>query len=215
MGLGNMMGGAEAVQAFHEEEQVDCTEAVQRATAECESERKDAAAGLKGVCGGVTYSTTMTTVTRLKQMASHQTVLIKSATTALESAKSAAGSMAAKSGSERSKMLKLVSKQKISKTTLHTLKQESHKVASEMRDLKVKADRATEAAVQLARQTGDMKKVSKAKMKAHDLYQQYVDYEVKMATAQRKVHVAKTELSKITTLVETEITRAKATAEHE
>jgi hypothetical protein len=188
---------------------------VQRATAECESERKDAAAGLKDVCGGVTYSTTMTTVTRLKQMASHQTVLIKSATTALESAKSAAGSMAAKSGSERSKMLKLVSKQKVSKTTLHTLKQEAHKVASEMRDLKVKADRATEAAVQLARQTGDMKKVGKAKMKAHDLYQQYVDYEVKMATAQRKVHVAKTELSKITTLVETEITRAKATAEHE
>jgi len=212
--LGSMMG-AEAIQAFHEEQQPDCAEAVQKATAECESERKDAAAGLKDVCGSVTYSTTMTTVTRLKQMASHQTVVIKTATTALESAKSAAASMAKKSGSERSSMLTLVSKQKHSKTTLHNLKQEAHKVASEMRDLKVKADRATEAAVELARRTSDAGKVSEAKRKAHDLYQQYVDYEVKMATAQRKVHVAKTELSKITTLVETEITKAKATAEHE
>merc|ERR1712196_592361 len=169
----------------------------------------------KDVCGTVTYTTTMTKVTHLKQMATHQSVTIQSATKALEEAKAAAASMATASGKERTHMLSLLSQQKTSKSTLHELKIAAHKVSREMRDLKIKADRATEAAVEVARNTGDQAQVDAAKKAAHDLYQQYVDYEVKMASAQRKVHEAKSALTKVTTMVESEIRTAKSTANSE
>merc|ERR1712196_279558 len=148
----------------------------------------------KDVCGTVTYTTTMTKVTHLKQMATHQSVTIQSATKALEEAKAAAASMATASGKERTHMLSLLSQQKTSKSTLHELKIAAHKVS---------------------RNTGDQAQVDAAKKAAHDLYQQYVDYEVKMASAQRKVHEAKSALTKVTTMVESEIRTAKSTANSE
>merc|ERR1711998_564591 len=207
--LGSMIG-ADALQTFQEDTK-DCTEAVERATSECEAEKRTGVQE-KDVCGTVTYTTTMTKVTHLKQMATHQSVTIQSATKALEEAKAAAASMATSSGKERTHMLSLLSQQKTSKSTLHELKIAAHKVSREMRDLKIKADRATEAAVEVARNTGDQAQVDAAKKAAHDLYQQYVDYEVKMASAQRKVHQAKSALTKVTTMVESEIRTAKSTA---
>merc|ERR1711937_663579 len=210
--LGSMIG-ADALQTFQEDTK-DCTEAVERATSECEAEKRTGVQE-KDVCGTVTYTTTMTKVTHLKQMATHQSVTIQSATKALEEAKAAAASMATSSGKERTHMLSLLSQQKTSKSTLHELKTAAHKVSREMRDLKIKADRATEAAVEVARNTGDQAQVDAAKKAAHDLYQQYVDYEVKMASAQRKVHEAKSALTKVTTMVESEIRTAKSTANSE
>merc|ERR1711907_55674 len=210
--LGSMIG-ADALQTFQEDTK-DCTEAVERATSECEAEKRTGVQE-KDVCGTVTYTTTMTKVTHLKQMATHQSVTIQSATKALEEAKAAAASMATASGKERTHMLSLLSQQKTSKSTLHELKIAAHKVSREMRDLKIKADRATEAAVEVARNTGDQAQVDAAKKAAHDLYQQYVDYEVKMASAQRKVHEAKSALTKVTTMVESEIRTAKSTANSE
>merc|ERR1712166_1279727 len=210
--VGGVLG--EALEIF-EERSTDCTAEVLKATSSCQASNSQKSSMAQDVCGTTTYTTTMTKVTHMKELATQQGELISHSVTVLANAKSQAAVIAKAAGVERTVLLSKLADQKTSKDGVAKLKDDETRSGSDMETLKDQADRATEEAVEIARTTDDPATVEAAKKKACDLRSKYLDLELHLATLHRSVHTAKHALAKVSGIVEKEIVRAKATGEKE
>jgi len=208
-----MMTGA--VDTLSDAMSPECADKVEQARQQCDRSNSEHNQKAKDACGTADYAQRMKRVAKLQKIAKKQSKAIAAAGKAMKSAKAHASTIADESGKERKHLLSLLAKQKKRQATLKDAKKKEKIETKNIHNLKRQADEATEAAVKLARDSDNTKQVTQAKQKAHQLYQRYIDYEVKVASVQREVKMAHVALEEISAQVETEIANAKATADKE
>merc|ERR1711881_763643 len=140
---------------------------------------------------------------------------LKKGEAALKKFRAHAAKLAKMSAAERKKLLAELAKQKTGKKNLSAAEKKAAAEDAKMKNLRQQADAALNAAVNVAKKTGDKGKVKAAKDKAHALYRKMVDEKIRVASVHHEVFSARAALGKIAKMVEKEIGAAKKVATKE
>jgi len=192
-----------------------CPQEAKAATTGCQANVVKMKAKADKVCKGRNYEDVMKKVRRLQKMAEAQEAALKKGEAALKKFRAHAAKLAKMSAAERKKLLAELAKQKTGKKNLSAAEKKAAAEDAKMKNLRQQADAALNAAVNVAKKTGDKAKVKAAKDKAHALYRKMVDEKIRVASVHHDVFSARAALGKISKMVEKEIAAAKKVATKE
>merc|ERR1711981_1127314 len=177
-----------------------CPQEAKAATTGCQANVVKMKAKADKVCKGRNYEDVMKKVRRLQKMAEAQEAALKKGEAALKKFRAHAAELA---------------KQKTGKKNLSAAEKKAAAEDAKTKNLRQQADAALNAAVNVAKKTGDKGKVKVAKDKAHALYRKMVDEKIRVASVHHDVFSARAALGKISKMVEKEIAAAKKVATKE